>query len=153
MKKLLKIFAVLLLCAALAFGAWKYFAPNAEDSDNSESAVPSQSLIFGGNTDDAEATASPLNLMAESATVTSVYGGSYDINDTATLNELDELLSPIYDAKKAPQVNSEFNICFYRGDECISMDVYIDEDAVFADMGNGPYLVAGTTAEVSEIIK
>ena len=151
MKKSVKILAIVLALCLAAFLGYKQFAPH-EDTENNDLAVPMENIIIGAENEE-ENKVTPLTLNADSAVVSSVFGSSYEITDKATLNDLEDLLSPKYDAKKAPQEESYFNVCFYCGDNCVSMDIYIDEDAVFADSGDGPFLVVGTPYEISAIIK
>lgn len=151
MKKSVKILAIVLALCLAAFSGYKQFAPH-EDTENNDLAVPTENIIIGAENEE-ENKVTPLTLNADSAVVSSVFGSSYEITDKATLNDLEDLLSPKYNAKKAPQEESYFNVCFYCGDNCVSMDIYIDEDAVFADSGDGPFLVVGTPYEISAIIK
>lgn len=151
MKKSVKILAIVLALCLAAFLGYKQFAPH-EDTENNDLAVPTENIIIGAENEE-ENKVTPLTLNADSAVVSSVFGSSYEITDKATLNDLEDLLSPKYNAKKAPQEESYFNVCFYCGDNCVSMDIYIDEDAVFADSGDGPFLVVGTPYEISAIIK
>ena len=151
MKKSVKILVIVLALCLAAFFGYKQFGPH-EDAEDNDLAVPTENIVIGAENDE-ENKVTELSLNADSAVVSSVFGNSYEITDKATLNDLENLLSPKYNAKKAPQSNSYFNVCFYCGDECVAMDIYIDEDAVFADSGDGPFLVVGTPYEISAIIK
>ncbi len=151
MKKAVKILAVVLVLAIAAFLCYRQLFPN-EATENADSAAPTDGIIIEAETEE-ENKVTQLELNADYAVVSSVFGNSYEITDKATLNDLEDLLSPKYGAKKAPQSSSYFNVCFYCGDECVGMDIYIDEDAVFADSGDGPFLVVGTPYEISAIIK
>ena len=151
MKKSVKILAVVLALGFAAFFVYKQFAPH-EATGNNDLAAPTENIVIAAQNEE-ENKVTPLALNADSAVVSSVFGSSYEITDKATLNDLEDLLSPKYNAKKAPQEQSYFNVCFCCGDKCVSMDIYIDEDAVFADSGDGPFLVVGTPYEISAIIK
>ncbi len=151
MKKSVKILVIVLALALAAFVAYRQLAPHGE-AENTDNAAPTDKIIIEAENAE-ENKVTPLELNADYAVVSSVFGSSYEITDKATLNDLEDLLSPKYGAKKAPQSSSYFNVCFYCGNECVGMDIYIDEDAVFADSGDGPFLVVGDPYKISAIIK
>ena len=121
MKKSVKILAIVLALALVAFLGYKQFGPH-ENTENNDIAVPTDNIVIRME-NEKENEVTELSINADSAVVSSVFGNSYEITDKATLNDLEDLLSPKYNAKKAPQENSYFNVCFYCGDECVAMDI------------------------------
>lgn len=97
--------------------------------------------------------AEPMNPAAQSARFTSADGDVYYVNDSAELEKLMSLMSPLGDVKSAPVGELDYKLVFDCGDEDITMDVYIEDDLVFADSGDGPYAVTATPEEIRAYLK
>ena len=57
------------------------------------------------------------------------------------------------DVKRVPQGEPNYNLSFDCGEEFIVMELYIEDDVVFADSGAGPCVVAGSPDEIMAFIK
>lgn len=96
---------------------------------------------------------SSLKIDARNAYFTSAYGDTYYVDDSEALEELKALMAPLPDVKRAPEGEPDYNLSFDCGDEFIVMEIYIEDDVVFADSGDGPYVVAGSPNEIMAYIK
>lgn len=95
----------------------------------------------------------PLDIDAKSAYFTSAYGDTYYVEDADELDKLKILLAPLTDVKRVPESEPEYNLSFDCGDEFIVMEIYVEDDVVFADSGEGPYVVAGSPNEIMAYMK
>ena len=75
------------------------------------------------------------------------------MEDSDRLRKLKALMAPLADVKHAPKGEPDYSLSFDCGDESVVMDVYIEDDAVFADSGDGPRVVAGSPDEIRSFIK
>ncbi len=114
----------------------------------------------GGNTSGTQNTtesapqkAKPLEINAKAAYFADAFGYVYYIEDAAELEKLKTLMAPLPDVKRAPQSEPNYNLSFDCGDEFVAMEVYIEDDVVFADSGEGPFVVAGSPAEIKAFLK
>lgn len=99
------------------------------------------------------AAAEPLDIDAKSAYFTSAYGDMYYVEDAGELEKLKVLMAPLKDVERAPSGEPNYNLSFDCGDEFVVMEVYIEDDVVFADSGEGPYVVYGSPNEILAYIK
>lgn len=90
---------------------------------------------------------------AKIAYFTSANGDTYYVEDSDGLEKLKALMTPLTDVKRTPQGEPDYSLSFDCGDELIVMELYIGDDAVFADSGDGPYAVAGSPDEITAFIK
>ncbi|MGM9591325.1 MAG: anti-sigma factor family protein [Oscillospiraceae bacterium] len=97
--------------------------------------------------------AEPLDIDAKAAYFTSVYGDTYCVEDSDGLEKLKALMAPMPDVKRVPQGEPNYNLSFDCGEEFIVMELYIEDDVVFADSGDGPCVVAGSPDEIMAFIK
>ena len=100
-----------------------------------------------------EEAAAPQYTDAKIAYFTSASGDTYYVEDSARLAKLQALMTPLTDVKRTPQGEPDHSLSFDCGDELIVMELYIGDDAVFADSGDGPYAVAGSPDEITAFIK
>lgn len=98
-------------------------------------------------------TAEPLDIDAKAAYFTSANGDTYYVEDSDGLEKLKALMTPLTDVKRTPQGEPDYSLSFDCGDELVVMELYIGDDAVFADSGYGPYVVAGSADEIMAFIK
>ncbi len=98
-------------------------------------------------------TAELLDIDAKAAYFTSANGDTYYVEDSDGLEKLKALMTPLTDVKRTPQGEPDYSLSFDCGDELIVMELYIGDDAVFADSGDGPYVVAGSPDEIMAFIK
>ena len=75
------------------------------------------------------------------------------MEDSDGLEKLKALMTPLTDVKRTPQGEPDYSLSFDCGDELIVMELYIGDDAVFADSGDGPCVVAGSPDEIMAFIK
>ena len=99
------------------------------------------------------AAAAPQYTDAKIAYFTSANGDTYYVEDSDGLEKLKALMTPLTDVKRTPQGEPDYSLSFDCGDELIVMELYIGDDAVFADSGDGPYAVAGSPDEITAFIK
>lgn len=97
--------------------------------------------------------AEPLDIDAKAAYFTSAYGDMYYVEDSDGLEKLKALMAPMPDVKRVPQGEPNYNLSFDCGEEFIVMELYIEDDVVFADSGDGPCVVAGSPDEIMAFIK
>ena len=97
--------------------------------------------------------AEPPDIDALSACFTSADGDKYYVEDSDGLEKLKALMAPLADVKRAPEGEPDYSLSFDCGDESVVMDVYIEDDVVFADSGDGPRVVAGSPDEIRSFIK
>ena len=97
--------------------------------------------------------AEPLDIDAKAAYFTSAYGDMYYVEDSDGLEKLKALMAPMPDVKRVPQGEPNYNLSFDCGEEFIVMELYIEDDVVFADSGDGPCAVAGSPDEIMAFIK
>lgn len=100
-----------------------------------------------------EEAAAPQYTDAKIAYFTSANGDTYYVEDSDGLEKLKALMTPLTDVKRTPQGEPDYSLSFDCGDELIVMELYIGDDAVFADSGDGPYAVAGSPDEITAFIK
>ncbi|MGM9575507.1 MAG: anti-sigma factor family protein [Oscillospiraceae bacterium] len=98
-------------------------------------------------------TAELLDIDAKAAYFTSANGDTYYVEDSDGLEKLKALMTPLTDVKRTPQGEPDYSLSFDCGDELVVMELYIGDDAVFADSGDGPYVVAGSPDEIMAFIK
>lgn len=100
-----------------------------------------------------DSAAESMDIAAQSACFTSANGDMYYVNDSAELEKLKSLMAPLGGIKRAPEGEPDYKLVFDCGDETVTMEVYIEDDAVLADSGDGPYVVAGTPEEIKAYLK
>ena len=98
-------------------------------------------------------TAEPPDIDAKAAYFTSANGDTYYVEDSDGLRKLKALMTPLTDVKRTPQGEPDYSLSFDCGDELVVMELYIEDDVVFADSGDGPCVVAGSPDEIMAFIK
>ncbi len=94
-----------------------------------------------------------LDIDAQSAYFASASGDMYYVEDSAELEKLKSLMAPLTDIKRVPEGEPDYNLVFDCGEDVVVMEIYIEDDVVFADSGDGPYVVAGTPEEIKAYLK
>lgn len=97
--------------------------------------------------------AEPSDIDAKAAYFTSANGDTYYVEDSDGLRKLKALMTPLTDVKRVPQGEPDYSLSFDCGDELVVMELYIEDDVVFADSGDGPCAVTGSPDEIMAFIK